>query len=43
MAEKKDNVTSKFKDNVVNTDELVHTARPSSACFPVLQCTPSAV
>ena len=26
----------------VNTDELVHTARSSSACFPVFQCTLSA-
>lgn len=25
--------------NYVNTDELVHTARSSSACFPVFQCT----
>ena len=28
--------------NIVNTDELVHTARSSSACFPVFQCTLSA-
>jgi hypothetical protein len=28
--------------NDVNTDELVHTARSSSACFPVFQCTLSA-
>ena len=27
---------------IVNTDELVHTARSSSACFPVFQCTLSA-
>lgn len=27
---------------LVNTDELVHTARSSSACFPVFQCTLSA-
>ena len=26
----------------VNTDESVHTARSSSACFPVFQCTLSA-
>ena len=26
----------------VNTDELVHAARSSSACFPVFQCTLSA-
>ena len=26
----------------VNTDELVHIARSSSACFPVFQCTLSA-
>ena len=26
----------------VNTDELVHTARSSSACFPLFQCTLSA-
>ena len=34
----------KFKDTIfrVNTDELVHTARSSSACFPVFQCTLSA-
>lgn len=34
----------KMKDNnyIVNTDELVHTARSSSACFPVFQCTLSA-
>lgn len=29
-------------DKTVNTDELVHTARSSSACFPVFQCTLSA-
>lgn len=28
--------------DIVNTDELVHTARSSSACFPVFQCTLSA-
>ena len=28
--------------HTVNTDELVHTARSSSACFPVFQCTLSA-
>ena len=27
---------------LVNTDESVHTARSSSACFPVFQCTLSA-
>ena len=27
---------------IVNTDESVHTARSSSACFPVFQCTLSA-
>lgn len=27
----------------VNNDELVHTARSSSACFPVLQCMLSAM
>ena len=27
----------------VNTDNLVHTARCFSACFPVLQCTPLVV
>ena len=32
--------TEKRRD--VNTDELVHTARSSSACFPVFQCTLSA-
>ncbi|MDY4085242.1 MAG: hypothetical protein SOY57_06770 [Ruminococcus bromii] len=34
--------TNKKKDIIVNTDELVHTARSSSACFPVFQCTLSA-
>lgn len=29
-------------DAGVNTDESVHTARSSSACFPVFQCTLSA-
>ena len=32
----------KLKMLLVNTDELVHTARSSSACFPVFQCTLSA-
>ena len=32
----------KAKGYTVNTDELVHTARSSSACFPVFQCTLSA-
>lgn len=27
------------KQEDVNTDELVHTARSSSACFPVFSCT----
>lgn len=31
-----------FRSASVNTDELVHTARSSSACFPVFQCTLSA-
>ena len=31
-----------FYFSAVNTDELVHTARSSSACFPVFQCTLSA-
>lgn len=31
-----------LSEEVVNTDELVHTARSSSACFPVFQCTLSA-
>ena len=30
------------KGRNVNTDELVHTARSSSACFPEFQCTLSA-
>ena len=34
-------VFSNFQTDV-NTDELVHTARSSSACFPVFQCTLSA-
>ena len=29
-------------EKCVNTDESVHTARSSSACFPVFQCTLSA-
>ena len=32
----------KIGSGTVNTDELVHTARSSSACFPVFQCTLSA-
>lgn len=38
------NCTSETMQNAenVNTDELVHTARSSSACFPVFQCTLSA-
>ena len=31
-----------YQESAVNTDELVHTARSSSACFPVFQCTLSA-
>lgn len=33
---------SQYRSDGVNTDELVHTARSSSACFPVFQCTLSA-
>ena len=33
---------SRTKVLAVNTDESVHTARSSSACFPVFQCTLSA-
>lgn len=29
--------------NGVNTAEITHTARSSSACFPVFQCTSSDV
>lgn len=44
VSAKENNISWTFRDDTktVNTDELVHTARSSSACFPVFQCTLSA-